>query len=76
MKTTLAIWRMRYRLEGYEAFLKKRKHYSEELKLQAVMDDLYDGLSQYQVVMVAVIFSNQDFLQHLFDGGAKDRNLQ
>ena len=49
-KTTLAKWRMRYRLEGYEAFQNKRRSYPAELKHQAVMDYLYGGLSQYQII--------------------------
>lgn len=42
-KTTLAKWRMRYRLEGDEAFQNKRRSYFVELKLQAVMDYLHGG---------------------------------
>lgn len=51
-KTTLAKWRRRYRLFGYEG-LEARSHnrsYSVELKLRAVIDHLEGGLSQYHVV--------------------------
>jgi transposase len=51
-KSTLAKWRRRYRVYGYEG-LEVRTHnksYSAELKLQAVKDCLYGGLSQYQVI--------------------------
>lgn len=48
-KTTLAKWRMRYKLEGCEGF-QKRRSYPAELKLQAVMDYLHGGLSPYQVI--------------------------
>ncbi len=51
-KTTLAKWRRRYKVYGYEG-LERRTHnrsYSAELKLQAVKDYLYGGLSQYQVI--------------------------
>lgn len=51
-KTTLAKWRRRYRMYGYEG-LEIRAHnrsYSAELKLQAVKDYLSGGLSQQQVI--------------------------
>jgi len=51
-KTTLAKWRRRYRVYGYEG-LEIQVHnrtYSAELKLQAVKDYLTGGLSQYQVI--------------------------
>lgn len=51
-KTTLAKWRRRYQVYGYEG-LEARTHnrsYSAELKLQAVKDHLEGGLSQYQVI--------------------------
>jgi len=51
-KTTLAKWRRRYRVYGYEG-LEPRIHnrsYSAELKLQAVKDHLEGGLSQYQII--------------------------
>lgn len=51
-KTTIAKWRRRYRVYGYEG-LEVRIHnrnYSAELKLQAVKDYLEGGLSQYQVI--------------------------
>jgi transposase len=51
-KTTLAKWRRRYRVYGYEG-LEVRTHnrnYSAELKVQAVKDHLEGGLSQYQVI--------------------------
>jgi transposase len=51
-KSTLAKWRRRYQLYGYEG-LEIRSHnhsYSEELKLQAVKDYLDGGLSQYQII--------------------------
>ncbi len=51
-KSTIAKWRRRYRVYGYEG-LETRSHnrnYSAELKLQAVKDHLEGGLSQYQVI--------------------------
>ncbi|QDX91194.1 transposase [Brevibacillus laterosporus] len=51
-KSTLAKWRSRYEVYGYEG-LEVRTHnrsYSAELKLQAVKDYLYGGLSQYQII--------------------------
>ena len=51
-KTTLAKWRKRYRMYGFEG-LEARSHnrsYSAELKIQAVKDHLEGGLSQYQVI--------------------------
>jgi transposase-like protein len=51
-KTSLAKWRRKYRLFGYEG-LEARVHYqsySAELKIQAVKDHLEGGLSQYQVI--------------------------
>lgn len=51
-KTTLAKWHRRYEVYGYEG-LEKQSHnrtYSADLKLQAVKDYLYGGLSQYQVI--------------------------
>jgi transposase len=51
-KQTLAKWRRRYRVYGYEG-LEARTHYqsySAELKLQAIKDHLEGGLSQYQVI--------------------------
>ncbi|QWU13268.1 Transposase and inactivated derivatives [Paenibacillus sophorae] len=51
-KTTLAKWRRRYKVYGYEG-LERRTHnrsYSAELKFQAVKDYLEGGLSQYQVI--------------------------
>lgn len=51
-KTTLAKWRKRYRIYGFEG-LETRSHnrsYSAELKIQAVKDHLEGGLSQYQVI--------------------------
>jgi transposase-like protein len=51
-KTTLAKWRRRYRMYGFEG-LEARAHnrsYSAELKIQAVKDHLEGGLSQYQVI--------------------------
>lgn len=51
-KSTLAKWRRRYRVYGYEG-LEVRSHnrsYSSELKRQAVMDCLEGGMSQYQVI--------------------------
>lgn len=51
-KTSLAKWRRKYRLFGYEG-LETRVHnqcYSAELKLQAVKDHLEGGMSQYQVI--------------------------
>jgi len=51
-KNTLSKWCRRYRLYGIEA-LEIRTHnrsYSAELKLQAVMDYLSGGLSQYQII--------------------------
>ncbi|BFH63656.1 helix-turn-helix domain-containing protein [Paenibacillus azoreducens] len=51
-KTTLAKWRRRYKVYGYEG-LEKRTHnrnYSAELKLQAVKDYIEGGLSQYQII--------------------------
>lgn len=51
-KTTLAKWRRRYEVYGYEG-LEIRSHYrsySAELKLQAVLDYLISGLSKYQII--------------------------
>ena len=51
-KTTLAKWRRRYEVYGYEG-LESRTHnrsYTAELKLQAVKDYLDGGLSQYQII--------------------------
>lgn len=51
-KTTLMKWQRRYKLYGYEG-LESHTHnrsYSAELKLQAVMDYLEGGLSQYQII--------------------------
>ena len=51
-KATIAKWRRRYRVYGYEG-LEIRTHnrsYSAELKLQAIKDHLEGGLSQYQVI--------------------------
>jgi len=51
-KSTIAKWRRRYQVYGYEG-LEARTHnrsYSAELKLQAVKDHLEGGLSQYQVI--------------------------
>ncbi|MGG6314643.1 helix-turn-helix domain-containing protein, partial [Paenibacillus macerans] len=51
-KTTLAKWRRRYRVYGYEGLevRSQNRSYSTELKLQAVMDCLEGGMSQYQVI--------------------------
>jgi transposase len=51
-KTTLAKWRRRYLVYGYEGLeiRTRNRSYSAELKLQAVKDYLYGGLSQYQVI--------------------------
>ena len=51
-KTTLAKWRRRYRVYGYEGLeiRTRNRSYSAELKLQAVKDFLYGGLSQYEVI--------------------------
>ena len=51
-KTTLAKWRRRYRVHGYEGLeiRTRNRSYSAELKLQAVKDCLYEGLSQYEVI--------------------------
>ncbi|WP_430103489.1 IS3 family transposase [Paenibacillus validus] len=51
-KTTIAKWRRRYRLYGYEGLevRTRNRSYSAELKLQAVKDYLEGGLSQYQVI--------------------------
>jgi transposase-like protein len=51
-KTTLAKWRRRYKVYGYEGLEVRtgNRSYSAELKLQAVKDYLYGGLSQYQVI--------------------------
>jgi transposase len=51
-KTTLAKWRRRYCVYGFEG-LESRAHnrsYSAELKIQAIKDHLEGGLSQYQVI--------------------------
>ncbi|MGE5701598.1 MAG: helix-turn-helix domain-containing protein [Clostridia bacterium] len=51
-RSTLSKWRRRYQAYGLEG-LEIRTHnrsYSAELKLQAVQDHLYGGLSQYQVI--------------------------
>ncbi|SFF16265.1 Helix-turn-helix domain-containing protein, partial [Paenibacillus algorifonticola] len=51
-KTTLAKWRRRYQVYGYEGLERRpsNRSYSAELKLQAVKDCLEEGLSQYQVI--------------------------
>lgn len=51
-KTTLAKWRRRYRVYGYEGLeiRTNNRSYSAELKLQAVKDYLSGGLSQYEVI--------------------------
>jgi transposase len=51
-KTTLVKWRHRYELYGYEGLetQTRNRSYPAELKLQAVTDYLYGGLSQYQVI--------------------------
>jgi len=51
-KTTLVKWRRRYEVYGYEGLERQTRNrsYSAELKLQAVQDYLYGGLSQYQVI--------------------------
>lgn len=51
-KTTLAKWRRRYRVYGYEGLeiRTRNRSYSVELKLQAVKDYLSGGLSQYEVI--------------------------
>lgn len=52
-KTTLRKWRCRYEAAGSEGFIKRthNNRYSAELKLQAVQDHLYGGLSQPQVLV-------------------------
>jgi transposase-like protein len=51
-KSTLAKWRRRYRVYGYEGLevRTRNRSYSAELKLQAVKDYLSGQLSQYQVI--------------------------
>lgn len=51
-KTTLAKWRRRYEVYGYDGLeiRTRNRSYSAELKLQAVKDYLYGGLSQYQII--------------------------
>jgi transposase len=51
-KTTLAKWRRRYRVYGFEGLeaRSRNRSYSAELKIQAVKDHLEGGLSQYQVI--------------------------
>jgi transposase len=51
-KSTLATWRRRYEVYGYQGLESRarNKSYSAELKLQAVKDHLHGGLSQYQVI--------------------------
>lgn len=51
-KSTLAKWRRRYRVYGYEGLeiRTSNRSYSAELKLQAVRDYLSGGLSQYEVI--------------------------
>ncbi|CAM3975992.1 Transposase and inactivated derivatives [Paenibacillus lactis] len=51
-KSTLAKWRRRYRVYGYEGLeiRTSNRSYSAELKLQAVQDYLSGGLSQYEVI--------------------------
>jgi transposase len=51
-KTTLVKWRRRYQVYGYEGLASQthNRSYSAELKLQAVKDYLYGGLSQYQII--------------------------
>jgi transposase len=51
-KTTLAKWRRRYRVYGYEGLEIRtcNRSYSTELKLQAVNDYLSGAFSQYEVI--------------------------
>jgi transposase len=51
-KTTLVKWRRLYEVYGYEGIETRtcNRSYSAELKLQAVKDYLYGGLSQYQII--------------------------
>jgi len=51
-KSTLAKWRRRYRIYGYEGLeiRTRNRSYSAELKLQAVRDCLHGGMSQYEVI--------------------------
>ena len=51
-KTTLAKWRRRYRVYGYEGLeiRTRNRSYSAELKLQAVKDYLSGAYSQYEVI--------------------------
>lgn len=51
-KTTLAKWRRRYRVYGYEGLeiRTRNRSYSSELKLQAVKDYLSGAFSQYEVI--------------------------
>jgi transposase len=51
-KTTLAKWRRRYRVYGYEGLevRTRNRSYSAELKLQAVKDYLSGSFSQYEVI--------------------------
>lgn len=51
-KTTLVKWRQRYKVYGLEGLERQAQNrsYSAELKLQAVMDYLEAGLSQYQII--------------------------
>lgn len=58
-KSTIAKWRRRYQLYGYEG-LEIRTHnrsYSEELKYQAVKDYLDGELSQNQIIEKYMIAS-------------------
>lgn len=50
--TTLTSWRRRYEVYGYEGLeiRTRNRSYSMELKLHAVKDYLYGGLSQYQII--------------------------
>ncbi len=52
-QSTLRKWRCRYEALGSEGFVKREHNnrYSAELKLQAVQDHLYGGLSQSQVLV-------------------------
>lgn len=51
-KSTLAKWRRRHRVYGYEGLeiRTRNRTYSVELKLQAVQDYLSGRLSQYQII--------------------------
>lgn len=67
-KTTLAKWRRRYEVYGYEGLeiRTRNRSYSAELKLQAVQDYLSGQYSQYEIIDKYKIASRSQ-LKHWLD---------